>query len=77
MIMDQDIKRDIRLIIVWAYSALAAAVGGIGTALGAVLGGQAIGAINFTSRQLGAIAIGGAVTAVAAYLRNSPLPKID
>lgn len=63
-------------LIVWAYSAAAAVLGGVGTALTAAVSGQAIGAIDFTPRQLGAIAIGGAITALAAYLKNSPLPAL-
>ena len=64
-------------VLVWAYSLLAAAIGGIGTALCAAISGQAIGALNFTPRQIGAVAIGGALSAVAMYLKNSPLPAID
>lgn len=64
-------------VLLWMYSATAAAIGGVGTALSASLGGQMIGAVSFTPRQLWAVAIGGAVTAVASYLKTSPLPKID
>lgn len=62
---------------IWLYSLLAAVLGGVGTAVGSVLAGQAIGALNFTARQLGAIALGGGLTAAAAYLKTSPLPKLD
>jgi len=65
-----------RKLMTWAYSGIAATVGGIGTAVTSVFGGQIIGSLDFTPRQVGAIAIGGAVTALAAYLKNSPLPAI-
>lgn len=64
-------------LIVWVYSLVAATIGGVGTALSAFIAGQAIGAFNFTPRQIGAIAIGGAITAAAAYLKSSPLPKLE
>ena len=66
-----------RKLAIWFYSLIAAAVGGIGTALTATVAGQAVGALDFTPRQIGAVAIGGAITAVAAYLKDKPLPKLD
>lgn len=63
-------------LLVWAYSLAAAIIGGVGTAVTAAISGQAIGALDFTPRQIYAIAIGGAVTAAAAYLKNSPLPQL-
>jgi hypothetical protein len=66
-----------RKLVIWVYSLIAATIGGIGTSVGAVVTGQMVGALNFTPRQLGAIAVGGAVSAAAAYLAKSPLPKLD
>ncbi len=69
-------NRITRNVLVWVYSALAAALGGIGTAVSAAVGGQVVGAMNFTPRQLAVVALSGAVCAVAAYLKNSPLPRL-
>ena len=63
-------------VILWLYSLVAAGIGGVGTAVSASIAGQAFGAIDFTPRQLSAIAVGGAITAVAAYLKDKPLPRI-
>lgn len=63
-------------VFLWFYSLVAAAVGGVGTAISVYISGQAIGAMNFTPRQIGAIALGGAITAAAAYLKSSPLPDL-
>jgi hypothetical protein len=64
-------------LLLWFYSLIAAALGGIGAAITSALAGQAIGALDFTPRQIGAIAIGGAIVAVAAYLKEKPLPRLE
>lgn len=66
-----------RKLVIWFYSLIAAIVGGVGSSVGAVVTGQVVGALNFTPRQLGAVAIGGAAMAAAAYLAKSPLPTIE
>lgn len=62
-------------VLVWIYSGVAAILGGVGTAVSAVVGGQVIGSVPFTPRQLWATAIGGAIFSLAAYLKSSPLPN--
>lgn len=63
-------------VLLWLYGALAAALGGVGTAVAAVVGGAVVGALDFTWRQLGVVAIGGAIAAAAGYLKESPLPDL-
>jgi hypothetical protein len=66
-----------RKLLIWFYSLIAAAAGGIGTSVGAFIGGQVSGAVSFTPRQLAAVAISGAIFSAAMYLAKSPLPKIE
>ena len=61
----------------WFYGLVAAALGSVGSVGGAYIGGKVFGAADFTLRQLGAVCAGGAIVAILAYLKQSPLPKID
>ncbi len=67
---------------IWARGLISAVVGGGASSLLAALGIPAADAIGMTIKpldwqQLKAVAIIGALTTAAAYLKQSPLPKVD
>lgn len=69
-------NRILNTFIVYLYGAVAAAIGGFVTALGSYFGGQIIGAVDFTQRQIVAVAIAGAVTGVIGYFKTAPAPRL-
>jgi predicted lipid-binding transport protein (Tim44 family) len=60
----------------WLYGLVAGVIGGVATAILANPVGQIFGALQFTLRQLGAVAVGAAIVSAAAYLKKSPLPEV-
>jgi hypothetical protein len=64
-------------LLVWAWDALNACMGGSATAGCALFAGLAIGAHDFTLRQIVAVMIGGALPSLFMYMREHRLPEID
>lgn len=62
--------------LVYMYGLVAGAVGGGISALGSIPLGSMMGAPDFTPRQLWVIFIGAAITSGAAYLKQSPHPRL-
>lgn len=60
----------------WAYSGLAGIIGGVATSIVSVAGGQVIGAVPFTPRQLATVAIVSVLINAAMFLKQSPLPPV-
>jgi hypothetical protein len=61
---------------VWVWDLVNAAITGLATSMGTVITGEAVGALNFTPRQLIAVAISGAVFGAINYIRQRRLPEL-
>jgi len=64
-------------LLVWLWNLLNAVVSGSAAAGGVIGIGKAAGAVTFTFRQLGAVAISCGIVAGMNYLRTNRLPSID
>ena len=64
-------------LVVWVWDLLNAFVSGIATGALSVLGGQAVGAVDFTGRQLAVVSVVGGLVSAANYVRQRRLPEID
>lgn len=60
----------------WVYGLMAGIIGGAATAVVSIAGGQAVGAADFTPRQLITVAGVSAIVNAALYLKQSPLPRV-
>lgn len=66
-----------RRLAVWLWDLFNAFLSGIATGLLSIVGGEAVGAVDFTPRQLLVVSIVGGVVSAANYVRNRRLPAID
>lgn len=62
---------------VWIWDLVNAFLSGIATGLLSVVGGEAVGAIDFSPRQLLVVSVVGGVISAANYIRQRRLPEID
>lgn len=66
-----------RRLLVWLWDLVNAVVTGTATALGSVVTGEVIGSLDFSPRQLLAVALSGALFGAINYIRQRRLPALD